>query len=308
MGSSPTPIRCPACGQDLRAVLAPEPPTQWFPCPRCHAPVPAVVPRDPPPLYSWEVYPGLYPMLPKPQPPRWPVRGVAAAALVAVVALAAVFGGLLVYYGFEATSGASYSVSGEVVTQRGGIPSGPAVGARVLLTEDGGGTFSQVTGPTGAFDFAPVPAGGIAINVTLAGYGPVEVDTFASPVYNTGTEGIVVTLQPGSEGNGSTVLLSPFPNLETFLASIGGAVVLLGLVAVLAAFAALVTLRKDRPAIGVVGGGAALAAPATLFLLGLGPVFPLLLAATAGLAAIGAFVLMMRALELLRFGSEVPEP
>ncbi|MGC2360173.1 MAG: hypothetical protein WA691_07740, partial [Thermoplasmata archaeon] len=71
MATSTVYLRCPACGGDLRVVLASEPATQWFPCPHCRTPVPAVVPRDPPPLYSWEVLPGLYPALPRPRVPRW---------------------------------------------------------------------------------------------------------------------------------------------------------------------------------------------------------------------------------------------
>ncbi|MGC2788982.1 MAG: hypothetical protein WA547_02845, partial [Thermoplasmata archaeon] len=84
MATSTVYLRCPACGGDLRVVLASEPATQWFPCPHCRTPVPAVVPRDPPPLYSWEVLPGLYPALPRPRVPRWRARRAAAAALLVV--------------------------------------------------------------------------------------------------------------------------------------------------------------------------------------------------------------------------------
>ena len=295
-------MRCPTCGLDVTAVVAPAPPTQWFPCPRCHAPVPVVVRRDLPPLYTWEVVPGLYPTFPPPRPPRWSARRATALALLAVVVLSITFGGLLSYYGAVALGPASYTVSGTVWAER--VPGGtvPASGARVVLTEDGGGRFSQLSAVDGSFRFEGVPAGGDTLNITMTGYAPVEVDTFASPVYNAGTEGITVTLVPGGVANGTTIVLSAFPDLETFLASIGSAVALFGIVAIVSGFAAVLTLRQDRPALGVVGGGAGLSVPFVFFFLGLAPVFPLAVAASASLAAFGAFALAVRAIELLQTG------
>lgn len=295
-------MRCPTCGLDVTAVVAPAPPTQWFPCPRCHAPVPVVVPRDLPPLYTWEVVPGLYPTFPRPRPPRWSARRATVLALLAIVVLAVVFAGLLAVYGVLAAGPGSYTVSGTVRVE---LPSGgtaPASGARVLLTEDEGAQLSERTAADGSFVFRGVPPGGVTLNITMAGYAPVEIDTFASPVYNAGTEGISVILTPGSVANGSTVVLSAFPDLETLLASIGSAVVLLGIVAAIAGVAATLTLRQDRPALGVVGGGAGLSAPFALYLLGLAPVFPLAVAASTVLAAFGAFALGLRAIELLQTG------
>ena len=302
MAASSVTMRCPACGLDVRAVVAPGPPTQWFPCPRCHAPVPVVVPRDLPPLYTWEVVPGLYPTFPRPRPPRWSARRATALALFAVVVIAVAFGSLLSYYGVIAAGPASYTVSGKVLMERATGGTVPASGAVVRLTEDGGGQISQFTFPNGSFRFPGVPAGADTLNITMAGYAPVEVDTFASPVYNAGTEGISVTLVPGSAANGSTLVLSAFPDLETFLAAIGSAVALFGIVAVVSGGAAALTLRQDRPALGVVGGGAGLSAPFVFFFLGLDPVFPLAVAASAALAAFGTFALAVRAIELLQTG------
>ncbi len=308
MGTPTVEVKCPACGQGLRVVLASAPPTQWFPCPRCQRPVPVVVPRDLPPLYSWEVLPGLYPNLPPPRIPKWRARGAAAAALVVVTVVAAVFGGWLAYDGVLAAGPGSYTVSGTVARQTFGGPV-PAAGALVVLTEEGNRTVRATLGPSGAFSFSNVPSGGISLNVTLTGYAPATVDTFASPGYDAGTTDLSITLVPGSSGNGTLTTLSPFPDLETFLAAIGGATVLLGIVALVAGFAALITVRADRPAVGVVGGGAGIAAPLVVHFLSLDAVFPIVLIGAAIAGAFGAFTLALRAVEMAQTGPAVePDP
>jgi hypothetical protein len=296
-------IRCPTCGQDLAVVLAPSPPTQWFPCPHCGTPVPVVVPRDPPPLYTWEVLPGLYPALPRPRRPRWRARGAVAAALVAIAVLAVAFAGIFAYYAVLAPTPGSYTVSGIVVEDLGGGRTAPAVGAAVSLTPEGGATSTESTGTNGVFYFSGVPTGGLSLNFSLTGYAPIEVQTFVSSVYDAGSQGILVTLEPGSAGNGTTVAFSAFPDLESFLASVGSAVVLLGIVAGVAGVAAVGTLRHDRPALGVVGGGAGVFAPLGLYFLSLGPAFPLVLDMTATLAGLGAFALALRAVEIAQTGA-----
>jgi hypothetical protein len=282
--------------------VAPYPPTQWFPCPHCRSPVPVVVPRDLPALYSWEVLPNLYPTLPRPRIPRWRARQAAAGALLGVVLLAGVFGGVLAYYGLAALSPGSYAVNGTVDRELPGGATAPAAGATVTLTQEGGRTLLGVVAADGSFSFSSVPTGGISLNVSLAGYAPVTVDTFASPVYDAGTTGISVTLAMGGLGNSSTVSLSPFTSLEGLLASIGSGIALLGLVATVAAVAAVLTLRQDRPAVGVVGGGAGLLAPLALYLLTLATAFPALVDASALLAGFGGFALALRAVELGQTG------
>jgi hypothetical protein len=304
MGAPVVSMRCPACGADLRVVLAPAPPTQWFPCPQCRNPVPVLVPRDPPPLYTWEVLPGLYPALPSPRRPRIRLRRMAQAALIGVAVLAVVLGGFLSALGVEALTPETYLVSGTVWEEQPGGGTIPAVGATVTLTAEGAAVTSQHTSLLGGFAFSNVPAGGIALNISLAGYTPVTVDTFASSVYSTGTTGLSVTLVPGSASNTTTVALSPFPTLESFLASIGSGVVLLGLVALVGGFAAVITARSDRPSVGVVGGAAGLLAPAALYFLALGGVFPALVLGTAVLAALGTFAATTRAIEIFQVGPE----
>ncbi|HTT46259.1 MAG TPA: carboxypeptidase-like regulatory domain-containing protein [Thermoplasmata archaeon] len=306
MGTPPISVRCPTCGADLNVVLAPAPPTQWFPCPHCRHPVPVVVPRDLPPLYSWEVLPGLYPELPAPRRPKIRMRKVAQVVLALITALSIVLGGVLIALGTEALGPASYSVSG-TVTEQSFPRTVPAAGAKVVLTDDQGRTRTTVVGSDGAFSFAQVPPGGISINITQPSYAPVTVETFASPVYATTTTGLSVHLVPGNNSNGTTQSLSPFPDLETFVASIGTAVALLGIVALLAAWGAVVTARSNRPAVGVVGGAGSLLAPVAFYFLSLSGAFPLLVVGSTLLAALGAFVLTVRSLEILQVGPEARE-
>jgi len=303
MGPPSVAVRCPACGTDLRVVLAPAPPTQWFPCPHCRNPVPVVVPRDPPPLYTWEVLPALYPPLPVPRRPRVRMRRLSEVGLIGIAVVAVIVGSFLFVLGTEAPAAGSYAVSGTVYDRTALGGEAPASDAIVVLTTESGTRLSTVSSPgTGAFAFSGVPVGGITINVTQAGYAPVTVTTFASSVYDAGTTGLSITLVPGSSGNGTAVALSPFPDLESFLASIGSGVAILGLVAVLGGAGAIVTARSDRPAIGVVAGFGGLLAPAAINFLALGSVFPTIVLGTAVLAAIGAFVATVRTLELLQVG------
>ena len=305
MGTPAVTMRCPTCGAELRVVLAPEPPTQWFPCPQCRNPVPVVVPRDPPPLFSWEVLPGLYPALPPPRRPRVRVRRMAEVALVIVAALAVVLAGVFAVLGYEALGPASYEVSGTVFEQSG-FHDVAAPGANVVLTVNGGPATVTQTDSSGRFAFANVAPGGISLNVSAAGFESVVVDTFASPVYGTATTGLSVVLVPGNSTNTSTVSLSPFPDLETFVASVGGGVALLGLVALLGGWAAIVTARSNRPAVGVVGGAGGLLAPVALYFLSLGSIFPYALIGTTALAAAGAFAATTRCLEIYQVGPESP--
>jgi hypothetical protein len=294
--------RCPACGADLRIVLAPAPPTQWFPCPNCHAPIPVVVPHDPPPLFSWEVSAGLYPPLPAPRIPKWKPRRAAGYALLVVALVAIVLAGILAYDAVAATAPGSYTVSGTVLAESSG-GSSPALGARAVLLGENGYSATTTIGPSGTFAFAGVPTGGVSINFTLAGYSPVSISAFVSSVYSAGDSGIVVTLDPGTAANASGVAYTPFPTLESFLASIGAAIVLLGLTAIVAALAAWVTVKSDRPAVGVVGGSAGVFAPLVLYFLALGGPFPLILLGTGIAATIGAFAVGSRAIEMAQTGA-----
>ena len=295
-------VRCPACGTPLSAVLAPSPPTQWFPCSQCRAPVPVVVPRDPPPLYNWEVVPGLYPALPPPRIPRWRVRRMAAGSLFGVAVVAVVLAGLFGYYAFLAPTPGSFEAGGVVLLghKSGGPTAGD--GVDVVVTTESGASFQTVTALDGSFAFSNLPTGGLTFEFTEAGYSPVTVYAFVSTLYSAGASGMQVTMPLGAADNGSSVTLTPFSDLEQFVAAIGGGIVLLGFVAVLAGYAALLTLRSDRPAVGVVGGGAGLMAPLALGLLSLGDPFPTLVLGSAALALLGGFALSIRAVQMAQTG------
>ncbi|MGD0257116.1 MAG: carboxypeptidase-like regulatory domain-containing protein [Thermoplasmata archaeon] len=262
------------------------------------------MPRDPPPLYSWEVMPGLYPYLPTPRVPRWRASRAAAGALVNVAVIAAVLAAILGYYAIAATAPSSYAVSGSVELQPNSSSAPyPAVGAVIVATDEAGHDHNTTTDLGGNFELGGLPTGGISVNVSFPGFAPLTVDIFLSTVYSAGAGAIDVVLDPGSVSNGTLGSLTPFVNLETFVAAMGGAVVLLGLVAIIAGAAAILTLRSDRPALGVVGGGAGLVAPLALVFLDVGDPFPILLAASAILAAIGGFALAIRAIEMGMVGA-----
>jgi hypothetical protein len=301
MAASTVFLRCPACGGELRVTLAAQPPAQWFPCPHCHAPVPAVVPRDPPPLYSWEVLPGLYPALPRPRVPRWRIRKAAAAALVVVAVLAASFAAILVYDAWDAAQPAAFTVDGSVGHQVGNVVE-PLPGARVVLANDANRSTTVITGFDGSFSFTNVPPGGVTLNVSATGYSPLSITTFVSSVYLAPATGLQVVLSPGNADNGSSVALAPFPDLEQFVASMGSAAVLLGLIAIVAGVTAIVTMREDRPALGVVGGAAGALSPLVLFYLALPAVVPFLLEGCAVISAAGAFTLCLRVVQMSQTG------
>ncbi len=265
--------RCPSCGTALRAAVGPTAATQWFPCPNCHQPVPFVPPRELPPLFSWEVMPGLYPPLRAPRPPRWRLARVVAVALAVAAAFSAATAGVLGYDGWIAAESARYTVSG-VVYEAVGDAERPLGGATVTLSSNGAMVARHTTGSTGAFAFDEVPAGGIELNVTAPGFSPVVVYTFASRSYSTQTEGIGVVLTPGASGNESVAALTPFVDLETLLAYVGGAAVLLGGAAVAAGVGAVALRRPEGAVLGVIGAGAAVSVPVVLLLLSVTTAYP----------------------------------
>jgi Carboxypeptidase regulatory-like domain len=282
-------------------VLAAAPPTQWFPCPHCRAPVPVVVPRDPPPLYTWEVLPGLYPALPPPRIPRRRGTSAVTIALLAIAVLAAAFAGVLVYDAWVAVQPASFGVTGTVESTSGGFPQ-PLVGATVVLTNDANHSSTEVTGIDGGFSFTSVPSGGVTLNVSDPGYASISVSTFVSSVYAGPSQGIVIDLAPGTPANVTTVALAEFPDLEQFVAALGSGAILLAVVTVVAGAAAVVTSRADRPALAVIGGASGILSPFVVYYLSLSSVSLLVTAGTAVVAAAGTFVVTWRALQMAQTG------
>jgi hypothetical protein len=286
-------IRCVRCG---RLLVAPAPPgadPAWFACPHCAQPLPVVAPRDPPPLFSWEVYPHLYPPA---QPPKVPGPAVGRLLVALLVTAALVLVGLaggLSWAGVSSLSPGQFTVEGVVVLSAGGTTE-PGVGAVVNLTSETGETRSVATGPDGSFVFSGIPPGGVVLNISAVGYGPLLLQLFASSVYSTAGVGrsVDVTLSPGSSGNVTYESDSPFGDLDGFLTSIGSSAVLLGFGAVVAAVGAVAAYRGRRLPYAVAGAGAAIAGSLAPGLLGLETAFPIVtwfagLAITTGAVALG---------------------
>jgi Carboxypeptidase regulatory-like domain len=273
MASATATARCPSCGTELRAAVGSTAATQWFPCPNCHQPVPFVPPRELPPLFSWEVVPGLYPQLAAPRPVRWHLARAAAVALAIAATFAAAAAGVLAYEGYVAAQPAEYTVSGVVYEPSGNLLV-PLSGATVSLSSNGGPAISRITGPNGVFVFDRVPSGGIELNVSAAGFGPEVVYAFASPSYSTQTQGLGVVLSPGPSGNETVTALTPFGDLETLLAYVGGATVLLAGAAIASGAGAIALRRPEGAVLGVIGAGAAIAVPVLLLLLSVTVAYP----------------------------------
>ena len=240
--------------------------------------------------------------MPRPRVPRWRVRRVVAASLLAIAVVGAALAAVLVYDGYAATRPASFVVDGSVAESVGGVDR-PIAGANVVLSNDAGRTTSEFTTPDGSFSFTGVPPGGVSLNVTAVGFSPMTVSTFVSLVWGTQATGLVILLSPGSAANASAVALAPFPDLEQFVASAGSGAVLLGIIALVAGFAAIATFRYDRPALGVVAGAGGLVAPLVMYYLALSSAFPLLEDLTAVLAATGSFVVALRAVQMAQTGN-----
>lgn len=300
MSFAPVTVRCPACGQGLRVVLAARPSTQWFPCPNCRRPVPVVLPRTPPPLYSWEVVHGLYPSFPLPRRPRVRPSRVAAAGLVAVAVVAFALLGTLAWYAGQANVPGTFTVSGALrVSSAGGGPHSVA-GVVVHLDGEGGYRAAATVGPSGAFRFGGVPGGGVTLTVNDPSFAKATLLTFVSSVYDAGSTGLVLTLHAAPSGNATRVVLTPYESMESFLSNLLGAAALFGLAGALAGFAAASVRRPGGAVLGVLGGGAGIGIPAVGVAVALATPFPLVALATIAAGAAGAFVVTLEAAALAR--------
>ena len=111
-----------------------------------------------------------------------------------------------------------------------------------------------------------------------------------------------MTLFPGTTGNGTTETISPFANMENFVASIWSGAFLLLIAATLTAIGSVATFRTDRPPLGAAAGFATLAAPVGLILLGATIAFSWVGWLCAALAAVGAFIALVRIVPMLQAG------
>jgi hypothetical protein len=295
-------VRCPRCGAYVAAPARSPTTASYATCPHCSMTLPIVAPRDPPPLFTWEVFPSVYPSLPVPRAPGARLLAVVGSTLLIATFLLAGIAGFLVWNGVEAAGPGTFSLHGEVVrdSEIQGVTT-PVSGATVNITGESGMHALVVTNFTGAFLVTGIPAGGVLVNVSAPGYNSVLVQVFLSSIYTTVSGGapLVVTMTESSGTPSTTVVADSFPTLENLLASLGSGAVLLGASALITGLGARAALRRGPVTHAVVGGAAALVAPAALFALGETIVFPYLELPTVALAAVGALALSLGLIPLI---------
>ncbi|MCI4346417.1 MAG: carboxypeptidase-like regulatory domain-containing protein [Thermoplasmata archaeon] len=294
---SPTPVtlRCPRCGKFLSTLPPVGPGLLWTHCPSCSYPVPVIHPRDPSPLFTWEVYPEVAPVGTLPEWSGPTARRFSSGLLLFATAVLVLVGLLAVVTGLGALPSHTYTVGGTVESAVGGAgSSAPVPGAQVVVTGENGFRVSVFTGSDGSFSVSNVPSGAIGVNVTAAGYAPAQEELFDSPVYaapSGGARGITVNLAAAGSSGGSFIQLSAFPSLESLVATLWSGAILFVIAATVCIVGGLRDLRTDRPAWGVAGGASAALAGFLLPDLGLTTIIPegLLLASIGATCGVLAF-------------------
>jgi hypothetical protein len=196
----------------------------------------------------------------------------------------------------------------------------PLPGAWVNVT-GATGPNSTMTGPNGAFLFAKLAPGEHALTAAASGYGNLTFLLFVAP-YFSAPQGnlthLTLVLLPATSANASRVVTeSPFPDLETYLASLYSSSALEALTGLLAVWGAVSILRGRAPARGVVGGSAAVLGPLLAVAGGFTILFlqptpwllvPPLVAGALGLVATTALVALQRPLYLPGSPPKGPRP
>jgi hypothetical protein len=294
-------LRCAHCGSPFTAAVPSSAGTQYVVCPHCGAATPVLAPRDPPPLYSWEVYPHLYPALPLPRPLSRGPRLVTLGSLITAVLVLWAIAGLLGIVGGTALSGGSFVAGGTVVGAQGPVPF-----AHLAISGENGFRADVIAGAAGQFVVPDVPNGGLTLNATAPGYGPTVLSVFVSPVYTSAggnPRDLVVQLYAGSPSSIPNVVTdSPFPDLETFVTSLWSMTALWGLAGVVVVFGTWTLVRTGKPTRGVIAGAAAVTAPAVPILLSVTPIYSWMGYALFGLALLGITALMLLLIPMALLG------
>lgn len=289
-------VRCPRCGAYVASPASYSAQPSWATCPHCGTTLPIVAPRDPPPLFTWEVHPGVYPNLPPPRAPGKLLASFLAFTLLAAALLLFGVSGTLTVTGATALTPATYTVGGTVEQSTSGAP----LLASVNVTGENGFQRIVATGVDGTFSIPSVPAGGITLNVTAPGFDARVVTLFLSRAYSSvgDPSHLLITMDPGAPTNIVSTGAAEFPDLETFVASLWSGAILLGLGALLSAAGALMAWRRQRPSIPTVAGVGAIVAPTALFVLGDTTALPYLYWAAGAIVVAGIVASTLGILEM----------
>jgi hypothetical protein len=260
--------------------------------------VPVLAPRDPAPLFSWEVYPHLYPQLTAPRSPAQQIPRIGLATLFALLLFFAGVAGLLAYEGAYSLAPSHYTIAGVVVANG----TGPLAGTTVRITGENSFDESVLTNASGTFTFSGVPAGGMTLNATHPRLGFVAVQFFLTPLYQAVSGNpmqLVLTFNaPSSGASAATSIESPFPDLETFVSSLWAGAGIVAIAALVVGLGVRAVRRGRPPTLAVAGGIAAVLVPVAVTELGLTGVFPYswlvsVVAVVLGIVTAVLFLLLM---------------
>ncbi len=232
------------------------------------------------------------------------------ALLIAGTVALALLAGALATEGAMASAPGSFTVAGKVVyVGASGSAAGPVLGATVVEHSEDAAPRTLITGTNGSFRFPGISPGAVTLNVSDPGYDNASLVLFFSDVYTTqGTPAAPATVALTPHGvNASstpptTIVDTPFGDLEQFLASVWSSAVLLALAAVVAGAGTLALARNGRAGFAVAGGAAAATAPAAVFLLQVNAAFPWIGAAAGATIGLGAAVAGAQAIRMAAMG------
>ncbi len=304
------PLRCPSCGLEHWAFVGPWPSrTSWSHCPRCGAFIPAVVPGNLPPLFSWEVHPGLYPV------PRWPrrpsarLRKALARALILAGSLLLVAAGAFGWVGGASATAPPQAVGGVVLgfnaSQARWVPMASAV---VAVTGSTTGPNVTDTNALGRFLFHGVSGGVHDVEASAPGYQEEILAVFLSQGYDSPSGNMTslsLQLVPGPANQSRVISYIQYPDFETYLAFVFSATVLEGMAGALAVGGGIALWRRRSPARSVVAASAAALSPFLMAIAGFGTLFLTVLPETmflvggAGLLGAVTVVILLWALRPL---------
>jgi hypothetical protein len=265
--SVPNRVRCPHCGLEQYALHPAWRPdgTIYILCAQCARPVPSVGWRRIPPLFSWEVHPGLWPSPHLPRRPSRSQRQALALVLLAGAVLLLGLGGGLGWIGGITLSPSRQTVAGTVLEFNYSEGTWtPVTGATVTLSGGPGPTSRGITGATGRFLFRDVPPGVHDVTASSPGYQTETLVIFVAPFESEprgNLTNLVLELLGPSTASTRLVSYSVFPDLETYLSYLWAASLIEILGGVIALGGAWWLWRGRSPVSALVGAGAGVLSP-----------------------------------------------